>query len=121
MGESDVEPAHPHWRPTPVLREAQFEIANHVTAPIRQRQRALALLLLIAVDLYLTPGQDHLRRLAIGASLIMASAMGIILHPNFKFMFHLGMDPFKTAGIPLLRTPHLPSLTFAGRQGLNTY
>jgi len=41
----------------------------------------------------------------------MASAMGIILHPNFKFMFHLGMDPFKSGGIPLLRTPHLPSLT----------
>jgi hypothetical protein len=69
------------------------------------------LLLLIAVDLYLTPGQNHVRRLAIGASLIMASAMGIILHPNFKFMFHLGMDPFKSGGIPLLRTPHLPSLT----------
>jgi len=69
------------------------------------------LLLLIAVDLYLTPGQNHLRRLAIGASLIMASAMGTILHPNFKFMFHLGMDPFKSGGIPLLRTPHLPSLT----------
>ena len=48
------------------------------------------LLLLIAVDLHLSPRQNRVPRLAIGASLIIASAIGIILHPNFKIMFHQG-------------------------------
>jgi hypothetical protein len=68
------------------------------------------LVLLIAIDFHLSPRQNHLPKLAIGASLIIASTIGIILHPNFRKMFHLGMDPSNPGGLPLLRPPHLPSL-----------
>ena len=68
------------------------------------------LVLLIAIDFHLSPRQNRLRMFAIGTSLIIASTIGIILHPNFRKMFHLGMDPSNPGGLPLLRTPHLPSL-----------
>ena len=68
------------------------------------------LVLLIAIDFHLSPRQNHLPKLAIGASLIIASTIGIILHPNFKNMFDQGMDPSNTGALALLRTPNLPSL-----------
>ena len=42
------------------------------------------LVLLIATDVYLSPKKNRLPKLAVGASLIIASAVGINLHPNFK-------------------------------------
>jgi hypothetical protein len=68
------------------------------------------LVLLIAIDFHLSPRQSRLRMLAVGASFIIASTIGIILHPNFRKMFHLGVDPSNPGGLPLLRTPNLSSL-----------
>jgi hypothetical protein len=68
------------------------------------------LVLLIAIDFHLSPRKNHLPKLAIGACLIIASTIGIILHPNFKNMFDQGTDPSNTGALALLRTPNLPSL-----------
>ena len=68
------------------------------------------LVLLIAIDFHLSPRKNYLPKLAIGASLIIASTIGIILHPNFKNMFDQGTDPSNPGGLALLRTPNLPSL-----------
>ncbi len=69
------------------------------------------LVLLIATNVYLSPKKNHVPKLAIGASLIIASTVGIVLHPNFKNMLEQGTDPsLNTSGLALLRTPNLPSL-----------
>jgi hypothetical protein len=68
------------------------------------------LVLLIATDVYLSPKKSRLPKMAIGAFLIVASTLGIVLHPYFKNMFDQGTDPSNPGGLALLRTPNLPSL-----------